>query len=453
MQPDNEKEFLKKYYDSKYKDVKDLEGQQFYKNYTDLLTGTTDAAKGLKFKLDNGALINIDGQKFDADKLAILNEIRNTANRTKTNPQGNPVPVFIKNDDGTYSIANNAKDLITHYRNDGLTGAWHLTPTKTDRKKATLNLLYDPTNNTYSEITGDVDKKWQLKHTYNYSTKDGDNTYNYYIDPSKTGKHIEAVHKPEWYRYAGLMGPILGLGMQAAGIGKPDYSNLDAALEIANSGAAQASYKPLGNYLTYRPMDIWSQENRNDANARATDRAIVNSSSPMGTKMAGLLANGYNNQVADAGLYRQALEYNDAQRQKIGEFNRGTDQFNADAFNRTSQFNTNALNSNKQLRASLAADAARTKLDADSSWYSSMYNNIGNIFTGIGDIGRENAQYNMIADMVANRVFGTMNPDTPIAKGQGMLKYVNNDTNDDTDNTSSAARGGRLKKRKRGLTI
>lgn len=452
-QPDNEKEFLKKYYDSKYKDVKDLEGQQFYKDYTNLLTGTTDAAKGLKFKIDNGALINIDGQKFDTDKLAILNEIRNTANRTKTNPQGDPVPVFIKNDDGTYSIANNAKDLITHYRNDGLTGAWHLTPTKIDRKKTKLNLLYDPTNNTYSEITGDIDKKWQLKHTYNYSTKNGDNTYNYYIDPSKTEKHIEAVHKPEWYRYAGLMGPILGLGMQAAGIGKPDYSNLDAALEIANSGAAQASYKPLGNYLTYRPMDIWSQENRNDANTRATDRAIVNSSSPIGTKMAGLLANGYNSQVADAGLYRQALEYNDAQRQKVGEFNRGTDQFNADAFIRTSQFNTNALNSNKQLRASLAADAARTKLDADSGWYGSMYNNIGNIFTGIGDIGRENAQYNMIADMVANRVFGTMNPDTPIAKGQGMLKYVNDDTNDDTDNTSSAARGGRLKKRKRGLTI
>lgn len=219
---------------------------------------------------------------------------------------------------------------------------------------------------------------------------------------------VAPKHRAEWLRYAGLFGPAVGLGMMAAGVGKPSYADLDAAVETGSGPAHQADYRPLGNYLRYRPMDIWYEQNRLNANARATDRNIMNTSGGnRGTAMAGLLANGYNDQIGSGNLYRQALEYNDAQRQRVAEFNRGTDQFNADSYNRTSQFNTDALNRQKQYKASLAMQAAQQKMDADAGWYNSLYGNVSGLFKGIGDLGAENYRMNRIAEMAARGDFGT----------------------------------------------
>lgn len=242
--------------------------------------------------------------------------------------------------------------------------------------------------------------------------------------------------RAEWMRYAGLFGPAVGLGFQMAGVGKPDTSSIDAAMEGAGN-AYTADYKPLGNYLTYRPMDIWYEQNRMDANARATDRAIMNNAAPIGTKMAGLLASGYNSQIADGELYRKALEYNDAKRKDVAEFNRGTDQFNAEAYNRLSQFNTDARNRANQFRGQLAIQAAREKMDADAGWYNSLYGNISGLFKGLSDLGRENAQYNMIAKQAADGVWGNTGD-----------SYVGSIYTKD----KKKAKGGKMK-RKGGLTL
>ena len=196
-------------------------------------------------------------------------------------------------------------------------------------------------------------------------------------------------------RYAGLLGPATGLMMMATGVGRPDYSRLDSALASLGSPAL-ASASHVGNYLTYRPMDIWYEQNRMNANARATDRAIMNNASPIGTKMAGLLANAYNNQIASGNLYRQALEYNDAKRAQVEEFNRGTNQFNAQSNNQTSQFNANAINAYNQAKARLGMAAAQTRLEGDAGWYNSLYGNVNNLFKGMSDLGRENTDRNWL---------------------------------------------------------
>ena len=229
-------------------------------------------------------------------------------------------------------------------------------------------------------------------------------------------------HRAEWLRYAGLFGPAVGLGMQALGIGRPDTSGIDAAAERAGN-VYLADYKPIGNYLAYRPMDIWAQQNRLNANSRATERAIRNSGSSQGAKMAGLLASGYNDQVASGELYQKSLEYNDAKRQQVAGFNKDTDKFNADAYNTTSRFNTDALNRNNQYRAQLGMQAAAQKMDADAGWYNSLYGNIAGLFKGIGDLGRENYQHNRVADMVASRLFGTITDKQPIANGYITTRY------------------------------
>lgn len=325
-------------------------------------------------------------------------------------------------------------------------GTYWKTPNEILRGKQTSNYVVND-DGSIEEIYGNVPKDWTSAGNYSWQDDKSDYTYNYYKRPvagtdgtNNNGDGQEEIvpkHKNEKLRYAGLFGPLVGLGMQAMGIGKPDYSRIDAAVEAASGSPALASYKPIGNYLTYNPMDIWYEQNRMDANSRATDRAILNNASPIGTKMAGLLANGYNSQIADGDLYRKALEYNDAKRQKVAEFNRGTDMYNADAFTKTSATNAEIANRNRQFKAQMQMGAARQRMAADAAWNQGIYGNVSGLFKGISDLGRENAQHNMIADMAADGIFGVMTP-----KSNTGRRVV----------TTKKSCGGKIK-RKRGLTF
>ena len=325
-------------------------------------------------------------------------------------------------------------------------GTYWKTPNEILRGKQTGNYVVND-DGSVEEIYGNVPKDWTRTGNYSWKDDKSDYTYNYYKrsvastdDTDNNGDNQEEItpkHKNEKLRYAGLFGPLVGLGMQAMGIGKPDYSRIDAAVEAASGSPALASYKTIGNYLTYNPMDIWYEQNRMDANSRATDIAILNNASPIGTKMAGLLANGYNSQIADGDLYRKALEYNDAKRQKVAEFNRGTDMYNVDAFTKTSATNAEITNRQRQFRAQMQMDAARQRMAADAAWNQGIYGNVSGLFKGISDLGRENAQHNMIADMAADGIFGVMTPKSNTGK-----RVV----------TTKKSCGGKIK-RKRGLTF
>ena len=327
-------------------------------------------------------------------------------------------------------------------------GTYWKTPNEILRDSQTNNYVVN-NDGSIEEIIGNVPKDWASAGNYSWADDKSDYTANYYRRPVVTdntdGKkdnndgEVVPVHKPTWGRYAGLFGPAVGLGMQALGVGSPDYSGLDASLEVASEAPTLAHYKPIGNYLNYNPMDIWYEQNRMDANSRATDRAILNNASPIGTKNAGLLANGYNRMIADGDLYRKALEYNDAQRQKVAEFNRGTDMYNADAFTKTSATNADILNRYRQTRASVMADNARQRMAADAAWNQGIYGNVNSLFAGLGAWGKENEQNNMIADMAADGIFGTISDKQNIGKGKVTVR--------------KSAKGGCIRRKKKGLTF
>lgn len=435
----------------KHKNIKELETDPNYKAYTDYMLGVIDRAKGIRYKSnsDDYSYKNIEwedpNKKLSEDDYNALLTLADTANGTSTNPDGTPVALF-SDSDGYTSLIDNAGDIFKKLRYDGKAGRFHLTPTLTDRSNQVINKVVND-NGSIEEIYGNVPKDWTSAGNYNWQDDKSDYTYNYYKRPiastnttDDNGSNQEEIvpkHKNEKLRYAGLFGPLVGFGMQAMGIGKPDYSRMDAAVEAASGAPALASYKPIGNYLTYNPMDIWYEQNRMDANSRATDRAILNNASPIGTKMAGLLANGYNSQIADGDLYRKALEYNDAKRQKVAEFNRGTDMYNADAFTKTSATNAEIANRQRQFRAQMQMDAARQRMAADAAWNQGIYGNVSGLFKGISDLGRENAQHNMIADMAADGIFGVMTPKSNT--GKSVV-------------TTKKSCGGKIK-RKRGLTF
>ena len=342
---------------------------------------------------------------------------------------------------------------------------WH-TPVEATRSAQAQNWVIND-DGSVEEIIGEVPTNWTAAGNYSWATPENDLTYNYYRRPAatatpKTPEEIEAekkaakqlerkivpIHNNTLFGIEDL-GPLGAMGLMAAGVGKPDTASLDAAASSAGN-VHLADYKPIGDYLTYRPMDIWYEQNALNAQSRATDRALLNSTSP--SRMAGLLANGYNSQLASGDLYRKALEYNDAQRERVAGFNRGTNQFNAEAYNRNSQFNAAALNDAVGRSTNARLHAAQTKLDADAGWYNSLYGNLNSINQNIAARRKENRQRNMIADMAAAGIYGVINPDT--FNPNSMLRWeTDEEYQKRLAQQGKKACGGKMKKGKRGLTF
>lgn len=231
---------------------------------------------------------------------------------------------------------------------------------------------------------------------------------------------VVPILKNEGLRYAGVFGPALGLGMQLAGIGKPDNSGLDAAVRnFSMRPMPQATAQYLGDYIKYRPMDIWMAQNRNNANTRATDRAILNSGfSP--SNAAGLVGNSYAAQIADSQLLQNALAYNDAQKEKVATFNRGTNEFNAKAFNELSQTNAALAAKQRMLAAELEMSAAAQKAKNKADWYNSIYGNIGGLTGALSAIGQDNASRNMVAKLAAAGYYKGLTPEN----APDLIKYA-----------------------------
>lgn len=250
----------------------------------------------------------------------------------------------------------------------------------------------------------------------------------------KEGKDKDSPIKQrnENFRYAPILGNLTALGLMAGEVGRPNHSKQKAVADIFDN-VSLASYTPVGGHLTYKPMDIWYAQNRLDANTRATDRAIANSSSP--NKIAGLLASGYNSQIASGDLFRKALEYNDALKQQVAKHNLGIDTYNSEAASKTSQFNASASNAARQAKASMLYNALTDELESDASWYQSLYGNIDNLFGNLGAVGKENVYWNQAKALAKDGYTNLGNSET------GKYYGIN-------------AEGGKLKRKKskRGLT-
>lgn len=148
------------------------------------------------------------------------------------------------------------------------------------------------------------------------------------------------------------MGPAVGLGLQALGVGKPDTSGLDAAVNASSGNPIMAAYKPIGDHLTYKPLDTDYELNKLSSMAGASRRAILNSGSTP-QRAAAILASD-NQMMGKVGdLYRAAAEYNQAQKERVRTFNRDTHKYNADAFNRAALQYASDYNNQKRFNAQL----------------------------------------------------------------------------------------------------
>lgn len=195
-------------------------------------------------------------------------------------------------------------------------------------------------------------------------------------------------------RYAPVVGAAIGLGQNL--FSKPDYKSANAILEAANQAGnyIPVGYTPIGNYLQYRPFDRNFYLNKLNAQAGATRRAIMNTTSP--SRNAALLAADYNAQGRLGDLARQAEEYNLAQRQAVETFNRGTNQFNSEMGLKAAMANQEAALRAKSSRLSGVAQAMAVRDAVDARRGASMSANLTNLFDSLGSIGKEE----FIKDMI-----------------------------------------------------
>lgn len=207
-------------------------------------------------------------------------------------------------------------------------------------------------------------------------------------------------------RYAPVIGAAIGLGQNL--FSRPDYTSADAILEAANQAGnyTPIGYTPIGNYLQYRPFDRNFYLNKLNAQAGATRRAIMNTTSP--SRNAALLAADYNAQGRLGDLARQAEEYNLAQRQAIETFNRGTNQANAEMGLKAAMANQEAALRARSSRLSGVAQAMAVRDAIDARRGASMSANLTNLFDSLGNIGIDAYNREDRDKLIRAGVFGTL---------------------------------------------
>lgn len=187
---------------------------------------------------------------------------------------------------------------------------------------------------------------------------------------------------------------------------KPDYS---AVKDLQGLDNLSVSGQKLGDYVNYKPLDTNYLTNQLGANAASTRSSMRNlSGGNRATYMAGLLGAdaSYNQGLGQLG--RQAAEYNQSQKMQAADFNRGTNQFNAQQSNWEQGINT-------QMKADSIKTKAQLKAAARQESRGAKMNNLNTFVEGLGDLGKEKIDKNMIAYLASLGLFGTI----PTKKAMG----------------------------------
>lgn len=197
-------------------------------------------------------------------------------------------------------------------------------------------------------------------------------------------------------RYAPPIGSGLQIISDISGLtNREDYSDANL-IRNARNNIRNVGVTPLGDRLAYNPMDINYELNRVQNANLGTQQNILNAAAGnRGAAMSGLLATNRAAATQRGDLLQRALDYNNKQRQAVAEFNRATNQANA-------QLSLNAQEANQRAdvqRAELATNEAQFRDAIKTATSAARSNNINNLFGNLGKIGQDIAYGEMIKDI------------------------------------------------------
>lgn len=192
-------------------------------------------------------------------------------------------------------------------------------------------------------VTGNEEKGFVIPDRYNVDPQRWRRVGNEYRFDIRHGDEGNAEIAPitttpsrssEYPEYS--LGP--GIGTAMAGMlwtfNLPDYEKANA---LESYQWTPRDYTPIGDYLTYRPMDENYMANMLRSQAGATRRAIGNHAGP--STNPAMLAADYNAMTALGDTIMRMEEANEKNRQAVATFNRGTNQYNAGEANTAEQAN------------------------------------------------------------------------------------------------------------------
>ena len=211
-------------------------------------------------------------------------------------------------------------------------------------------------------------------------------------------------------RYA----PAIGHGLLAITdllklTNKADYTNANAVIDASKKAATYnpVSFNTIGDYMTYNPFDTEYHANQLRAESGATRRHLMNTSGGnRATAMAGLLAADYNANNSLGDLYRKAAEYNLEQRQKVADFNRATNITNAEGRLKADMANQSADMTAKQLGLQGLIQGYTMREQAKTMSDQARAANISGLLNSLGNIGSENAAFNMSKYAIDKGTYG-----------------------------------------------
>lgn len=241
---------------------------------------------------------------------------------------------------------------------------------------------------------------------------------NKYTDGT-TDKKGESTNKstplPTFMRYAPMVGNLTSALWNA--FAKPDYSNIDR-VERKMMNAPKVASTPVGQYMEYNPVDRNYLLNPMLASSQSSLRAAQNSGLNAGQVGNQLLALNNSTQNAIGNTLFQADAINDDRKLKALDFNRATDQYNSQ-----SRFNADATNLEAyQQGANTLLQTLPLREQIAAGKYAAISNDLSNMFTSVGNVGKENFEFNNINELAKNGAINViMNPDgtlTPVVNNK-----------------------------------
>ena len=212
---------------------------------------------------------------------------------------------------------------------------------------------------------------------------------------------------PTSMRYAPAIGSAIG-AIQSL-FSKPNYSEADMILNAAKNASQytpiEGSY--LGDYLEYSPIDTnyIANQIRQQGN-RGISAINTTSGGNRATAMTNLIAQNAATQNALGDAYMKAVEQNMANKARVAEFNRGTNQANAAMRTDVAKQNQQALMNARNTWMNGIMQAAQLREKERMLREQSIGSNLSQLFNNIGNIGRENFFMNQRNWAINRGIFG-----------------------------------------------
>ena len=217
----------------------------------------------------------------------------------------------------------------------------------------------------------------------------------YFAPPASSGDSRDKGSSLASMRYAPILGNISSVIQDK--FNKPDYSAVDK-IETAIKPVQKVTNPRLNDYMTYNPLDTDYLTNKLDLQQASNRSNIRNmSGGNRATAVAGLMASDSAHNSQRGELFRQAQDYNNAQRQKVSEFNRATNQYNADSAYRATSANAQMQQELNQQRLGAYTSQAQLKDWIDTKLSAAKSSNLSTLFNSLGSLGKEEASRNMIS--------------------------------------------------------